>query len=231
MRIQLLFTDLVSLYKETDEMYTFVNDCAKKTKEIADELNFKKKKNQEVKLIEQKIKMKKNILKESISVNHNDIKHSFRNHPLKNTEYCIVCNNEMVSTGMKCSSCLYYCHPECQKNVKKACNSLKSNDHSSLASVDRIFIERINDLKAISHKKEYNIDLLLFNDGILLISHQESSAIEYLKFYSKMTNQFCSISNSDIKGSSSFTSFTITSARFQSLKYEILFSCFNSCDQ
>ena len=222
MRLPLIFSELLELLSESDDRYESIKNCLDCTKEIAKEINKKKSNFQEIRKIEKQIKLRKHLMCDSnpriSNFTHRTLqsqKHNFKNCLLKK-EFCIGCNTEISKYGMKCSNCGFFVHAKCNNVVRTNCKPIVDNsENSSLSSKkSRVFIERIDNLDCFrSSKKEQKIDLLLFNDGILIISRQDYTAIDFLKFYSSMTKQFCILSKTNLKGKSSFTSFTVTSAR------------------
>ena len=73
------------------------------------------------------------------------------------------------------------------------------------------------------NEKTEKVDALVFTDGILIISRQDSKVIEFIKFYSKITENFVEISKNQRKN---FDSIILISPRFKSLKFELLFNDF-----
>ena len=90
--------------------------------------------------------------------------------------------------------------------------------------------ERKNALTCITPKKEtIKVDLIIFSDSFLLVTvnlteKKKFKPIEFFKFYSKMTKKMCRIIRTihKEKNEEKF-SILIISARFQSLKYDLIF--------
>ena len=228
MRIPLLFSELLLLYEESDDMYEYIKECAEKTKQVAQEINFKKSKFQEVKNLEKDLVIKKDIFYNSIRTSSMSInkKHNFKNVTLKTEEYCIVCSKAINENAMKCTNCNFCVHTNCSSNTFKNCKNIENiSPSTSVDHNNRILISRIDKIHSSSNivKKVLPTNLLVFNEGVLLVSSHTSTAIEYIKFFSNMTKQFCHLSKSDLNGNASTLSFTITSPRFQTLRYELKF--------
>ena len=98
----------------------------------------------------------------------------------------------------------------------------------------REIVTRFNEITCITPKDaEIKADLIIFSDSLLLVTSENKKdkekkkkmkPIEFFKFFSLMTKSYCDFVKIDsIEENKNFYSIFITSARFKSLKYRIVF--------
>ena len=229
MRVPLLFKELLDLIDKTDTIYEKTENFLREMLKMTNEINEKKGNSEEIKKMSKKMVVKDmSILEDSQTVfsplngsnrllSSYATEHSFKVNTLPTSEFCIVCYKPIFSVGKKCSNCSFWCHDDCSEKAGINCHnySLIKHQKVDLTNKIRVFIEKVTDLLLITGKQKLKLTIFLFNDGLLFVCNNE--AIDFIKFYSKMTKQF---SRMIFSGDSILK---VTSARFQSKKYEIDF--------